>query len=50
MGEYKQPPDRAGLEQLSTDELKELIRVDADSTSSGNEDYIFMVGRLPLTW
>ena len=26
MGEYKQPPDRAGLEQLSTDELKELIR------------------------
>lgn len=43
MGEYKQPPDRAGLEQLSTDELKELIRVDADSTSSGNEDYIFMV-------
>lgn len=43
MGEYKQPPDRAGLEQLSTDELKELIRADADSTSSGNEDYIFMV-------
>lgn len=43
MGEYKQPPDRAGLERLSTDELKELIRADADSTSSGNEDYIFMV-------
>ena len=43
MGEYKRPPDRAGLERLSTDELKELIRADADSTSSGNEDYIFMV-------
>ena len=43
MGEYKRPPDRAGLEQLSTDELKELIRADADSTSSGNEDYILMV-------
>ena len=43
MGEHRQPPDRAGLERLSTDELKELIRADADSTSSGNEDYIFMV-------
>lgn len=43
MGEHRKPPDRAGLERLSTDELKELIRADAESTSSGNEDYIFMV-------
>lgn len=43
MGEHRQPPNRTGLERLSTDELKELVRADADSTSSGNEDYIFMV-------
>lgn len=43
MGEHRKPPDRAGLERLSTDELKELIRADAESTSSGNEDYIFTV-------
>lgn len=37
------PPDRAHLEQLSTEELKEIIRADAESTSGGDEDYIFTV-------
>lgn len=43
MGGKKLPPDRAHLEQLSTEELKEIIRADAESTSGGDEDFIFTV-------
>lgn len=43
LGGKKQPPDRAHLEQLRTEELKEIIRADAESTSGGDEDFIFTV-------
>ena len=43
MGENKLPPDYAYLEQLSMEQLIEIIHADADSTSSGNEDFIFAV-------
>lgn len=43
MGGKKLPPDYAHLEQLSTEELKEIIRADAESTSGGDEDFIFTV-------
>ncbi len=43
MGENKLPPDYAYLEQLSMEQLMEIIHADADSTSSGNEEFIFAV-------
>ncbi len=43
MGENKLPPDYAYLEQLSMEQLMEIIHADANSTSSGNEDFIFAV-------
>ena len=43
MGGKNLPPDRAQLEQLSTEELKEIIRADAESTSGNDEDFIFTV-------
>lgn len=43
LGGKNLPPDRAQLEQLSTEELKEIIRADAESTSGNDEDFIFTV-------
>lgn len=43
MGENKLPPEYAYLEQLSMEQLGEIVRADANSTSSGNEEYIFAV-------
>lgn len=43
MGGKNLPPNRAQLEQLSTEELKEIIRADAESTSGNDEDFIFTV-------
>lgn len=43
MGGNQLPPDYAYLEQLSMEQLMEIIHADADSTSNGNEDFIFAV-------